>query len=103
MTSPTPEVVVAELLDHDTTVLDEEGNKILSGLRDVVLDPAAIDVLYTANPLLLTKAQRAVVVESLRRHRAERTAKKAARVTKKKLTDDEKNKLSLDDLGELEI
>jgi len=84
-------------------VLELEGQKILAGFADVVLDPSCVDQLYNANPLVLTKAQRAVVIETIRRHRAERTAKKAARKTKVKATKEELAGISLDDLGALDI
>lgn len=84
-------------------VLEAEGQKILEGFTDVELDPASIDVLYHANQLVLSKAQRAVVIESIRRHRAERIEKSRIRAAKKqKKTPEELSGLSLDDLGELE-
>jgi len=85
-------------------VLEAEGQKILTGFSDLELDPKAIDQLYHANPLVLSKAQRAVIIESIRRHRAEREVKSAARKAKRdKKSKEELNSLSLDDLGEIDL
>lgn len=89
-----------ELANPLEGVLETEGTKILSGFRDIALDPAAVDLLYNCNQLVLTKAQRAVVIETIRRHRAERTEKKKA-PKKVKATKEELSGISLDDLGEL--
>lgn len=83
-------------------VLEDEGQKILSGLKDIVLDPAAVDRLYNANPLVLSKAQRRVVIETVRRQRAEREVRKERKAKKVKATSDEIASLTLDDLGALE-
>lgn len=85
-------------------VLESEGQKILTGFTDLELDPKSIDLLYHANPLVLTKAQRAVVIESIRRHRAEREVRAATRKAKKeRKSPEEVSGLTLDDLGELEL
>jgi len=85
-------------------VLEAEGQKILTGFSDLELDPKAIDQLYHANPLVLSKAQRAVIIESIRRHRAEREVKARVRAAKKeKKSKEELNSLSLDDLGEIDL
>lgn len=98
MTSPDPEITnLAE------GVLEEEGQKILSGFHDIELDVGAVDVLFHANPRVLTAAQRAVVIESIRRHRAERTEKKKARAAKKPKDPEAAAKLTLDDLGTVDI
>ena len=79
-------------------VLEDEGQKILSGLSEVDLDPTGVDALYQIDdPLALTPAQRAVVIESIRRSRAETKRKTAVR-KRKKLEKDEAAKLTLEDL-----
>jgi hypothetical protein len=84
-------------------VLAKEGALILAGevpLDSINLDVKSIDLLYDADPLRLTKAQRAVVVESERRARAEFLEKKKAKSAKKKQAPlpEEIEALTLDDL-----
>lgn len=86
-----------------TDILEAEGQKILEGFKDVELDPALVDQLYKNNQLVLTRAQRAVVIETIRRHRAERVRKKEGKASsgpraKKTSVTDEGLKAALGDL-----
>ena len=81
-------------------LLEEEGLKILEGIRDVELDPTQVDQIWELHALEITAPQRAVVIEQLRRNRElinsiskERKEKRGA--TKKT---DANPGLSLDDL-----
>ena len=87
--------------DRYKDVLVEEGIAILSGLKDVEIDPNELDLLFNCdNPLALDKPQRAVIVEGLRRARAKYLTNKKAKAAKKaaKATPAEIEGMSLDDL-----
>jgi hypothetical protein len=65
-------------------VLEAEGLKILEGIQDVELDATQVDLLFKIpHPLQASEAQRAVIVEALRRSRKTYSAKKAAKQAKK--------------------
>lgn len=81
-----------------TDILQSEGEKILANIADVELDPTLLEQLYSTSPLKMTKAQRAVVVESLRRRRAELKVKKAARAAKRKTPSQPAETITLEDL-----
>ena len=92
--------------DEQTDTLEAEGQLILKGevpLDSIELDPFEVDKLYSMNPLVLTKAQMRVVIETERRARATYEQKAKAKATKKpKKTTEEQakaNQLSLDDLN----
>lgn len=78
-------------------VLCDEGEKILTGIADVELDPTLLEQLYATSPMKMVKAQRAVIVESLRRRRAELLIKRAAKKAKARPTQPS-DSLTLDDL-----
>ena len=87
--------------DKYKDVLAEEGIAILSGLKDVEIDPNELDLLFNCdNPLILSKAQRSVVVEGLRRARVKYLENKKTKAAKKaaKATPAEINGMSLGDL-----
>jgi hypothetical protein len=81
-------------------ILEAEGQQILSGISEIRLDPEEVDKLFSCdNPFLLTRAQRAVNVEMLRRQRAEYVEKKKAKRQKKeKAPPPEIGGLKLEDL-----
>ena len=82
-------------------ILQEEGLQILSGLKDVELDPTGLDTLFNCDqPLKLTREQRAVVIEGLRRARAKYLKNKKQKSVKRKAKADpaEIEGLSLEDL-----
>lgn len=80
-----------------TSILEETGIKILQGIKDVEIDPTEADrIMSCDNPLLLSKAQRAVNIEILRRQRAEYLSKKAAKRSKK--AEKAKPKISIEGL-----
>lgn len=84
-------------------VLEKEGNLLLSGevpLDSVEFDSKAIDLLWDANPLLLTRPQMQVIVEAERRHRAEYEQKRKEKAQKKKKPlPAEIEAITIDDLG----
>jgi hypothetical protein len=89
--------------DQPDNLLESEGQKILSGLSDVELDPSSVSALYSRNPRVLSKAQRAVVIETIRRARAAYQTKRANKPTppipkEPKLTKEQISELKLDDL-----
>ena len=76
------------------------GLQILEGISDVELDPKQVDELYDEeNPLNLSPAKRAVIVESLRRQRTKHFSKKKAKRTKVAKTPAEVEGLTLEDLN----
>jgi hypothetical protein len=79
-------------------ILQDEGEKILANIADVELDPTLLEQLYTSSPLRMTKAQRAVVVESLRRRRAALKVKQAAKKAKAAGPSQPSETITLDDL-----
>ena len=61
-------------------ILEEEGQQILNHIQDVELDPMEVNLLFThGNPHNLSQAQRAVIVEELRRSRKTYLTKKVAK------------------------
>ncbi len=78
------------------------GQKILNGIQDVEIDPQELQELFHApHPLEMSRAQRAVVVEGLRRARATSIIKRATASKKRaanKMPKDEAAQLALDDL-----
>ena len=91
-----------EQLNPYEGILETAGAQILSGLADVVLDPTEVDKLFSCeNPMILTTAQRAVCIETLRRQRkdyVENKAKKRSAKEKKKKPTVKIEGLSLGDL-----
>jgi len=82
-------------------VLEEEGLKILDHIQDVDLDPDEVNILWThPTPLDLSSAQRAVVIEKLRRDRKDYVkAKKEGKRVKKPVSTKLKSGLDLKDLN----
>ena len=64
-------------------ILEEEGLKILNNIQGVELDASEVSVLFAhSNPLELSKAQRAVVIQSLRESRKTYLEKKQVKRNK---------------------
>lgn len=85
-------------------ILHEEGVKILEGIKDVDLDPEGLDTLFNCDqPLKLSRQQRAVVIEGLRKAREKYLVNKKAKADRKKKapkpTPAEIEGMSLDDLN----
>jgi len=83
-----------------TNVGEAAGMQILNGITDVEINPNELQELFNhPHPLLMTEAQRAVVVEGLRRSRGEYLVTKEKKAAKRAYkTADDSFKVSLADL-----
>lgn len=86
-----------ETINSNGSPCEAEGQQILSGIKDVVLDPTEVDKIWDLHPLKITHAQRAVIIEQIRRSR-ERFQQKPKRTKKPSPAVGDSDKLSLDDL-----
>ena len=81
-----------------TKVLEAEGDKILSGIKDIPLDITEVDKIWDLHPLEITRAQRAVLVEQIRRSREKFQAKPKRTKKAKPTPNGPAGDISLEDL-----